>query len=365
MTRPGPLPTVVRPQEHLARAVRQLEHPDSAGLGEYTRVDWPALGGGGQELLELLPKELPFATSGTTGTPAVWWRARLQLLVEAQLLIDALGLRDADAVVSYAPTRHLYGFLFGCVVPALLNVPSHHVRLDSPLPRLDCARPVFATLPAAWWHLAHSRRELAAFESLTLVHSSARLPSNTGPLLDALGRRARLVELHGSTETGLVATRSDREPFYRLAADVQPWLTRPAWSEGRLEIRSPRLGRPAAGNRPSRLTMDDIVRFGELPRTFYLLGRHSRSVKVNGRRVDLARVESRLRDVLPGIELASEPVRDTVRGEWHEVLVTGGPTAQAAVAEACDRILQPWEAPRRVRAVDRITRVPEERKVLI
>ena len=84
-----------------------------------------------------LPDQLSFATSGTTGRPVTWWRTRDQVLAEAGLLIENLRLRGVDQVLTYAPTDHLYGFLFGSVVPTLLGVPVRPVDTVGPLPAGD------------------------------------------------------------------------------------------------------------------------------------------------------------------------------------------------------------------------------------
>ncbi|WP_052434503.1 AMP-binding protein [Streptacidiphilus melanogenes] len=358
-------PGRVPPAEHLARAVQQLVDPGSGSPDERVLVEWPRGGASGVALLELLPAELPFDTSGTTGPPTTWWRAGLQLVSEGQLLVETLGLSQVDAVVTYAPTRHLYGFLFGCVVPALLGVPVYHVDLGSPLPFVEGRRPLVATLPAAWWHLKRSGLALDRFDALTLVHSSAHLPPTADEVCAGLGRRARLYELHGSTETGLVATRVHGEgDVWHLAEDVRLAHTLPPDCEYRLEVRSPRLARRTGEPRPSRLLMDDLVLTGRQPRTFRLLGRHSRLVKVNGRRVDLGQVEALLLDAVPDAVLSCEAVRDPLRGEWHEVLVAGGSAELDAVAEACRRVLLPWQAPRGIRQVQHTHRTPKERTLL-
>src|SRR5207302_7170519 len=102
-----------------------------------------------------------------------------------------------------------YGYLAGLAVPRLLDIPC--VQAGLTVPARDVAsrfrRPLIIAVPAAFAVLERSVAAFAGAQSLTLVHSSALLPPAAPRLLEALGARARLVELFGSTETGLIATR--------------------------------------------------------------------------------------------------------------------------------------------------------------
>lgn len=306
----------------------------------------------GAHLLDLLPSEVPFTTSGTTGPPVTWLRTRQQLVVEALLLIDLLELEGTDLVLTYAPTRHLYGFLFGRMVPALLGAPVHHVALDEPLPATTAARPLVVTLPAAWWHLDRSV-PLPGGGRFTAVHSSARLPDAAARFCSRPDVRVRLHELHGSTETGVVGHRihGARDSSWRLVPDTHIVDALSPHVECRLRVRSLRLARRAGENRRFSFDLKDIVVRGADPARYRLLGRAGRLVKVNGRRIDLAAVESRLREGLPGAEIRCVPVSDQVRSEWFDAQIVGGSQERETLLRACRDLLKPEEMPRTVRAV--------------
>ncbi|MFD0823844.1 hypothetical protein ACFQ0D_37220, partial [Micromonospora zhanjiangensis] len=199
-------------------------------------------------------------------------------------------------------------------------------------------------------------------------HSSAALPEDAAAVLAALGPGARFVELFGSTETGLVATRtSPDDPEWTLAPDVTfgaGSLTRPdteasagadhdtllpAASGSRSEapagpgtfgpggarpvplvVRSPRLARRPGEPVPTELRLDDLVTVTG-PDTFRWHRRRGELVKVNGRRVELDAVLARLAVAAPGVRLSARPHRDGLRGEWFTVLVH---TADAAAVAA-------------------------------
>ncbi len=291
-----------------------------------------------------LPGNIPFVTSGTTGRPVTWWRSRRQVLTEAGLLIDMLGLRDVDQVITYAPREHLYGFLFGSVIPALLDLPVHQVDLAAPLPS-SADHPLLVTIPASWWHLGRSDRALARFDRITAVHSSALLPPTAGAVVQAQPGLS-LTEVHGSTETGMIGTRSYGDgDEWALAADVRFGDDVVVGSECMPRVHSPRLGWRSYAAKPQQMVLSDRVEVTGA-RRYRLLGRDSRLVKVNGVRVNLEWVELRLRDAVQGTELSCRPVADNVRGEWYDVVVDAG-EPQVAV-DACQRLLAHWEMPRRV-----------------
>ncbi|MGW0028717.1 acyl-CoA synthetase [Streptomyces sp. NPDC003314] len=295
-------------------------------------------------LLALLPPELPFETSGSTGTPVVWWRSRAQLLQEAEHIAALLEPERPDAFVVHAPLRHLYGLLFGALVPALLEKPARYVRATDPLPA-GPERPLHVAVPSTWWQLRHSG-ELTPDRPLTVVHSTGPLPGTAAAVRRALPR-LRLYEVHGATETGMIGTRTDGAPDWELAPDVS--FAGPAVPGHRapLSVHSPRLARRDDAPPGQRHVLDDLVEVTG-PRSYRLVGRLGGLLKINGRRADLSAVETALRAAVPDVVLRCVLVPDEVRGEWYEVHVDGGETARNAVA-AATRALPDWQVPRAVR----------------
>lgn len=294
-----------------------------------------------------------FTTSGTTGEPVTWWRTGRQLTAEGELLCRLTAANEADLLVTYAPEQHLYGHLLTSVVPALAGLPVHRARLGEPLPR-RCTRPLIAAVPATWWALARSAETLDAYASVTVVHSTAWLPDDARLVRDRHPRMT-VLELHGSTETGLVGVRRSGKGPFRLADDVT--FAGPAPADGaagregteRLTVSSPRLAARARGHRPpQRHTLDDVVeRAG--PRDYRLTGRRTRLLKINGVRVDLDGVEHTLGAAVPGARPVCVIRRDALRGEWYDVVVDGDEATVQAVARAARDRLRPAAAPRGVR----------------
>ena len=292
-----------------------------------------------------------FATSGSTGEPVRWRRTVEQLDAEAALLASVCGAGGADGIdgiVCYPPPRHLYGYLMGRALPDLLGVPCRQVGVTDPPQRAFAGlrRPLVAALPAAFAALRRALPVLRRLDRTVVVHSSAMLPAAGPRLVSELDGRARLVELFGSTETGLVAARTGG-PLWTLAPDTRFAAPLAAGYEGALRVCGPRLAHRPDRPAPTDHVLDDLVSIVD-DRTFRWLGRLSRLVKVNGRRVHLDAVQDALREAVSEVSIEVRATGDEVRGEWFDVVV-GDPGAVRAVAAACRR-LPAWQQPRTVRS---------------
>ncbi|MGW4700891.1 hypothetical protein [Streptomyces sp. NPDC004285] len=313
-------------------------------------VDWSDLGIRDEgDLLAMLPPRLPFEASGATGTPVVWWRTREQLVREARHGAELLAAASADLFVVHAPLRDPYGLLFGCLVPALLGRRAHYARTGDPLPP-EAHRPLFVAVPSTWERLRRSLRELRGYERLTVTHGTAPLPDDAAAVRRAVPRLS-LVEVHSSTETGLVGTRADGDWDFTLAPDVAFAPRRDAAPAAPapvpLAVRSPRIAARGDGRPPSGHVLDDLVTVTG-PRTYRLAGRREELVGIDGGTAALSGIETALRRSVPGVGLRCVPVPDPLRGEWYEVLVEGAERDRRAVAAASLRALPAWQAPRTV-----------------
>jgi acyl-coenzyme A synthetase/AMP-(fatty) acid ligase len=289
-----------------------------------------------------------FRTSGTTGEPVTWLRRTDQLRAEAALLARVCAAGTADGIVCYAPPTHLYGHLMGLALAELAGLRCRFLPVTAPLSAgfAGLRRPIVAAMPAAAVAMARDLPTLRGLERLTLVHGSAALTVAGTDLLAALAGRAELVELFGSTETGLVGWRSDPAADWAAAADVV-LATEP---DGRLRVTSPRIAYRGGDSAPPELmrdtVLDDLVTVHP-DQTFRWLGRASRLLKINGQRVHLGQVEAQLRAAVPAAEVWCRPETDPVRGEWFSVLVDRDDQVDA-VRSAC-RALPAAATPRTVR----------------
>ncbi|MFG2064590.1 class I adenylate-forming enzyme family protein [Micromonospora sp. NPDC048871] len=301
-----------------------------------------------------------FATSGQSGQPGVWWRTQEQLQAEVELLAQVIGA-PFDRVVTYAPTEHLYGHLFGVLLPQHLGVPVRHLWQNplEPPSLADDERTLLVCLPATWVLLRSLVGRLRAAPAVTAVHSSGPITRHTRQVLrEVAGGAFQAVEILGSTETGGVAhrrlaPRPATPTTWTLFDDVT--LVGAGTGEQPLRVASPRLARtPAQTRPPATHTMEDLVRpVGS--RQFDLVGRASRMIKVNGRRVRLEEIENSLRSELPTTEVVCVPRVDDVRAEHYDLYYAGGSSPET-VHSALRAALPGVPPPRLVQAVGHIPR---------
>jgi acyl-coenzyme A synthetase/AMP-(fatty) acid ligase len=332
--------------------------------GRPYRIPWSEHSAADRErLFDGAPPWVGSSTSGHTGLPRLWVRGRNQWRAEVDALSAVLGGEGFDAVVSFAPIFHSYGTAFTLFLPMVLGLDmwfwpmtyQHPVRLPG------VRRPLFATIPSALRRLDRQADGLLEYDSVTVAHSTAVLPTTARSLTSKLGGRGRVFDLFGSTEAGMVAWRTEATGLdspWELAPDVE--LVRPSagGTEAPLCIAGPRLAHDDHGVRLTEWEMDDVVRLVG-PRRFVLVGRRSQLVNVNGRRVYLNRVEDAVRDGLPCQDVASVATRDEIGGEGFDVFLVPDPERPISSQEARRRaraVLRELGQPRNVHLVGEIPR---------
>ncbi|EPO7629446.1 TPA: AMP-binding protein [Citrobacter freundii] len=266
-----------------------------------------------------------FYTSGSTGAPRQWLRSREQMECEARLIYQRWAA-DVSEIFSFAPPSHSYGQILGEAGSRVTDAPVQYCSLErQQLPHLDgSGRCVILAIASTWHLLPRLLDRLAGQRPVLVLHSASLLPPDALKTVSRYaGQQVRFVELLGATETGAMAfreldTRSNADQPWTLLDDVE--LLVPIGQPGPLEIASPRIARERGHACASRShCCDDLV----LPldaRRFQWLGRASSLIKVNGLRVDLARLGSELGDRLQCPTLACVPVRDPLRAEAYQVL---------------------------------------------
>jgi acyl-coenzyme A synthetase/AMP-(fatty) acid ligase len=299
-------------------------------VGRPYRIAWSAYSAAHREkLFDAAPPWVGSSTSGHTGPPRLWVRSRDQWRAEVDALSAVLGGDGFDAVVSFAPIFHSYGTAFTLFLPMALGLDMWFwpMTYQHPVRFPGVRRPLFATIPSALRRLDRQSDGLLEYESVTVAHSTAVLPTTAQSLVSKLGERGRVFDLFGSTEAGMVAWRTEATSLdspWDLAPDVE--MVRPSGegAEGPLCIAGPRLVHDDHGVRLIEWEMDDVVRLVG-PRRFVLVGRTSQLVNVNGRRVYLNRVEDAVRDGLPCQDVASVATRDEIGGEGFDLFLVRDP----------------------------------------
>lgn len=224
---------------------------------------------------------ITFETSGSVGTPKRISHATPTLESEvAALRSGPLGGRGSRTrVLSAVPDHHIYGFLWGVLLPARCGWSVVDLPHGAPGPILRHARPgdiVLAT-PFTWDRIAALDRRLPT--GVTGVSSGGPATAATWAAVETAGL-SRMIEVYGSTETGGVGWRDAEDAPFRLFADI-------AREGGALQ----RLG--------VELTLQDHVEW-DGPEAFRVIGRRDETVQVAGVNVDLEALR-RLLAAQPGV----------------------------------------------------------------
>jgi acyl-coenzyme A synthetase/AMP-(fatty) acid ligase len=288
-------------------------------------------------------------TSGSTGVHVACPKTAAQLLGEAALLVRLWDLGPGTRVLATVPPHHLYGLLFGVLVPfmgggSLVRTTPLHAETIAAQARSRQVN-VLCSVPA---HL-HAVATLSpgALPPLTRIFSSgAPLDPGTGAAVAALAG-IPVTEVLGSSETGGIAWRQsgadrtwqpfpgvdvvqDEDEIMRLRS---PFAADTAWHRGADRIRARPDGR------------------------FELLGRADGVVKIGGSRVAVAEIERLLREIPGVVDAAVVPV-DTPPPRRHELwaAIVGPTLSVGALRGALLRRLEPIALPRRFRLVDALPR---------
>lgn len=231
--------------------------------------------------------DVVFMTSGSTGAPKRIVRSSEQLDRDAAALVATFSFLAATKpnYVFSIRSEHLYGALWRDRVPRLAGCAVHSETIIS-VEQLDSAssggNSIFVTTPS----FLEKALENPDFRNLhgrfvAIITSGGPLRGNTAKTVhDQLG--VCPLEIYGSTEAGSIAWRRQSESD---EANLLPGVLATTDAKGQLVITSS----PFAMETP--MTMPDSVQFVS-ERSFKLLGRSDRMIKVLEEFVSLKQVET-------------------------------------------------------------------------
>jgi acyl-coenzyme A synthetase/AMP-(fatty) acid ligase len=236
-------------------------------------------------------------TGGSTGKPVVWSKTPRNMLAEARHLSGKFGISSDDIFLSTVPPQHIYGLLFSVLIPfissarvidGLHSFPREIIRAVK-----DHDASVLVSVPV---HYQVLKMDDLQRYNLRIAFSSAGSLNKEDATYFHDKTGMDITEIYGSTETGGVATR-------RRSQDGESWqpLTTVDCKicDGKLHVRSdyisPTLPRDAEG---FFITADRAGSDGH--NRFILQGRADDIVKIGGKRVDLAAVQTKLKRI-PGV----------------------------------------------------------------
>jgi acyl-CoA synthetase (AMP-forming)/AMP-acid ligase II len=286
-------------------------------------------------------------TSGSSGAPKGIAFTHAQMAADGRQICETMGIRPHDANLAAIPLGYSYG-LGNLVVPLILQG-TQVICISSALPHAlasDAARfspTVFPAVPPILGALVASDVPRRSLSSLRLVISAG------SPLPREVARSferkfgARVSGFYGTSETGGIAfdagggaTLAGRA-VGRPLSGVRIALGR----SGRFTVSSPAVRGRGSFPPADRATLNAL---GEL----VLLGRTDRVVKVAGRRVDLAEIESALRSV-PGVRDAFAHLAGGPGAALSAAAVTALPPAE--IRRLLRNRIASWKIPARIVAL--------------
>lgn len=289
-------------------------------------------------------------TSGSTGAPMPHAKTLRQLFAGAQALGERLardlegGLGALRRIVCSVPPQHMFG-IEASVMLSLV----HAIAVDARRPLLPAdVQQAFAQGPAAAW-VATPIHLRSLVRSGTHLSNCCLVLTSTMPLSQELARQtetlvgAPVLEIYGSTETGVLALRrTAREAAWRTVSGARVEMTGDAAQAFGLHFDSP-------------VRLPDAVEI-ESDGSFRLLGRATDMIKIGGRRASLAGLNLLLAD-LPGLEDGVFYLPPTTHGTERLCLIYSGAELARAETERWLRSrLDPAFLPRAFVRVDKLPR---------
>ena len=232
-------------------------------------------------------KHFTFSTSGSTGARKHIRHFEDVLASEARgwatLLQRQPGSIAIERVVVLCPTHHIYGFIWGVLLPLALGVPA----LDADLSDMPALQPgdLVVAVPDQWAWLAERKATTPGVQGIS---STAALPTDVHNQLThppagtstGGGLLTRLLQIYGSSETAGLAWRQDPACDYQLAPGRSRAL------DGGIELQLP------SGNNAAMAVQDELTWTSET--TFKLIRRADGMVQVGGHNVSPDWVASKL-----------------------------------------------------------------------
>jgi 4-coumarate--CoA ligase (photoactive yellow protein activation family) len=321
--------------------VAHVLHDDPARQGRAEKAIYvpailagPEPAGAPRASMAALPEiAVRMTTSGTTERPRYVAKSMAQLLGELAVL--ATVFPGARSVLSTVPLSHLYGLLFGALLPLRTGarIVSHEALLPADVAAVIAREDVDLMISTP----AHLRAMAAA-----AMPRGLRVISSGAPLSPELhlglvsGHGWQVTDVLGSTETGGIATRIH---------PMNGWTPLPGVTvsapDGHLVVESPWGGAP-------RVELADRIEL-RAGGTFHYLGRASELVKIAGKRADAQAIEATVRAV-PGVTDVALHVHAAAGNEPRVALaITVAPDAAtgaraaiiAAIREQFDAVFVP------------------------
>jgi acyl-coenzyme A synthetase/AMP-(fatty) acid ligase len=288
-------------------------------------------------------------TSGSTGRPVPHAKRWRKLVAGARAAAETLGPPAGAAFLGTVPPQHMWGLEATVMLPMQAGGAVH------------ACRPLFPSDLAAWLAELPSPRILVAtpihvracLEDSVPLPALALMLSAAAPLSETLAAAAEarygapLVEIYGSTETGMIAS--------RRTARADAWRT----------LRGVRVVKASSsgwvfegGHIDGRAPSNDVLEVLS-EREFRLVGRLADLVNVAGKRASLADLNRKLVEI-PGVKDGVFHAREAESGRAARLMafVVAPGLREVEILDALRRSIDPVFLPRPLVKVDALPRAP-------
>ncbi len=234
---------------------------------------------------------LEIYTSGSSGKPTAITKTIGQLDKEIQTINSLWPSREKSVVLSTVTHQHFYGMTFGLFIPFCTGQAFERQRCNYSEDILYYAKYYVSFLLVS--SPSHLGRMNTGLNWSELSERCQYILSSAAPLLreDSLKvsqlLNASVREIYGSSETGAIAWRSQKEGESEAKWKTMPNVEAEVSSEGTLSLKSNYL----ASN--ESIILPDKVLF-DLQGLFILQGREDSVVKIEGKRVSFTAIEQLL-----------------------------------------------------------------------
>jgi long-chain acyl-CoA synthetase len=217
--------------------------------------------------------EIGFYSSGSTSSPKLHHHQLSKLLAEAEYFARALPV--FKRVVSVVPSHHIYGFIWGILLPAEKKVPCKFIDCDSALPaswaqQLNDHDLIVAT-PDIWQLLMELNIRLP--DHFVGISSTAPMPAATAEFFRSQYPAATLAEIYGSSETAGLGWRVSADSGFTLL----PW-----WKLTQVYQQT----RVSSSISDESHLLQDRIRVDDKGK-IYVLGREDNVVQIAGHNINL------------------------------------------------------------------------------
>jgi acyl-coenzyme A synthetase/AMP-(fatty) acid ligase len=298
---------------------------------------------------------LTLFTGGSTGKPTLWSKTPRNIITEALYLSQTFNITDDDIILSTVPPQHIYGLLFSVMIPLVTSckvvsqIYAFPREILNGLFKHDAS--ILVSVPIHYRALSvDDLKELP----LRMAFSSAGVLHKEDAELFCRKTGLDITDIYGSTETGGIASRG-------ILADGQAWksfdIVEWTINNEMLHVRSDFLSPELPRDEKRFFVTADRAEYAEGQR-FTLHGRLDDIVKVGGKRVDLADVQNKLKQIT-GIRDAIVVALPTNSGRGSEIAaLVAGKVDASHLRQRLSQLCEPYAIPRHIAIVESIPTLP-------